>query len=189
STDSPRAPGLAHSPAQRHDLRRDYRLREHPRRGLDRLLRAVLQVRAVCRLPWPQRVSHAMGDAEVQEPEALAQESMDMAGEHGTTRSRAVRALALRCDGLFAVNGNAGWWEPCESRGSCTVLREPGGEIPPGHSPSRARTCEILVHWPGGGRAAAAASRGALSRCFHVPHAGSDAAGILRVEEAAGLGA
>ena len=54
---------------------------------------------------------------------------------------------------------------------------------------SRARTCEILVHWPGGGRAAATASRSALSRRFHVPHAGSDAAGILRVEEAAGLGA
>src|SRR5215510_11129146 len=27
--------------------------------------------------------------------------------------------------------------EPCESRGSCTVLGAPGGEIPPGDSPSR----------------------------------------------------
>src|SRR5260370_24299118 len=123
--------------AERHDLGRDYRLREHASRGLDRLLRAVLQVRAVCRLPWPQRVSHAMGDAEVQEPEALAQESVGLAGERGSTRSGPVRALALRCDGLFAVNGNAGWWEPCESRGSRTVLGEPGGEIPPGYSPLR----------------------------------------------------
>jgi group II intron reverse transcriptase/maturase len=30
----------------------------------------------------------------------------------------------------------AGQWEPDESRGSCPVLREPGGAIPPGHSPS-----------------------------------------------------
>ena len=48
---------------------------------------------------------------------------------------------------------------------------------------------KFLFIRPGGGRAAAAASRSALSRCFHVPHAGSDAAGIFRLEEAAGLGA
>lgn len=29
----------------------------------------------------------------------------------------------------------AGQWEPDESRGSSPVLREPGGEIPPGYSP------------------------------------------------------
>jgi hypothetical protein len=42
--DSTRDPGLAHSPAQRHDLRRGYRLREHPCRGLGRPLRAGVQV-------------------------------------------------------------------------------------------------------------------------------------------------
>ena len=41
-----------------------------------------------------------------------------------------VRALALRPHNL-----TAGRWEPCEPRGSRTVLREPGGEIPPGDSP------------------------------------------------------
>ena len=55
---------------------------------------------------------------------------------------------------------------------------------------SQARTCEILVHWPGRRKSSASC----LPECegtddFHVPHAGSDAAGILRVEEAAGLGA
>ena len=44
-----------------------------------------------------------------------------------------------------------------------------------------ARFAGVFRYWPGGGRAAAAASRSALSRRFHVPHAGSDAAGILRV--------
>ena len=39
----------------------------------------------------------------------------------------------------------AGQWEPDESRGSSPVLREPGGEIPPGHSPDR----DVLVPQPG----------------------------------------
>src|ERR1700691_264547 len=34
--------------------------------------------------------------------------------------------------------------EPCDSRGSCTVLGAPGGEIPPGDSSNR----EILI-WSG----------------------------------------
>src|SRR6266851_4451035 len=32
--------------------------------------------------------------------------------------------------------------EPCDSRGSCTVLGAPGGEIPPGDS-----TLKLLVQW------------------------------------------
>ena len=35
--------------------------------------------------------------------------------------------------GRWACGHEAGRWEPCESRGSRTVLREPGGAIPPGH--------------------------------------------------------
>src|SRR5947199_4283802 len=33
--------------------------------------------------------------------------------------------------------------EPCDSRGSCTVLGAPGGEIPPGDS-----TNPVLEHYP-----------------------------------------
>src|ERR1039457_1599652 len=58
-----------------------------------------------------------------------------MAGAHGTARPGHVRALAARGDSLFTLSGQAGWWEPCKSRGLRTVLGEPGGEIPPGYSP------------------------------------------------------
>ncbi|RJQ90436.1 IS3 family transposase, partial [Amycolatopsis panacis] len=55
-----------------------------------------------------------------------------MAEGRGWPCSLAVRALeARRC----AWTVTTGWWEPCKSRGLRTVLREPGGEIPPGHSP------------------------------------------------------
>src|SRR5215470_4315723 len=37
--------------------------------------------------------------------------------------------------GNWACGPTAGQWERCALRGACTVLREPGGEIPPGHSP------------------------------------------------------
>ena len=37
--------------------------------------------------------------------------------------------------GGWACGPTAGQWELCELRGSCTVLREPRGEIPLGHSP------------------------------------------------------
>ena len=36
--------------------------------------------------------------------------------------------------------------EPCELRGSRTVLGAPGGEIPPGDS-SEARKCRLLAHF------------------------------------------
>src|ERR1700739_1494600 len=36
--------------------------------------------------------------------------------------------------------------EPCDSRGSCTVLDAPGGEIPPGDSTSTPSTVE--ASWP-----------------------------------------
>src|SRR5262245_45973289 len=35
--------------------------------------------------------------------------------------------------------------EPCESRGSCTVLGAPGGEIPPGDSTSASTPQQISV--------------------------------------------
>src|SRR5713226_2487630 len=71
-----------------------------------------------------------------------------MAGAHGTACPGHVRALAARGDSLFTLNGQAGWWEPCKSRGLRTVLGEPGGEIPPGYSPSPATIGdrEIRVH-------------------------------------------
>ena len=34
----------------------------------------------------------------------------------------------------IARSEEEGWQEPCESRGSRTVLGGPGGEIPPGYS-------------------------------------------------------
>src|SRR6266542_1506135 len=37
--------------------------------------------------------------------------------------------------GDWACGPEAGQWEPCESRDSCTVPREPRGEIPLGYSP------------------------------------------------------
>src|ERR1700722_3885265 len=36
--------------------------------------------------------------------------------------------------------------EPCDSRGSCTVLGAPGGEIPPGDSSSRAFCSTATIH-------------------------------------------
>ena len=36
-------------------------------------------------------------------------------------------------------------WEPYEARVSRTVLRGPGGEIPPGYSLSRRRSCILLA--------------------------------------------
>ena len=39
------------------------------------------------------------------------------------------------CTGGWACGPRAGQWELCELRGSCTVLREPRGETPLGHSP------------------------------------------------------
>src|SRR5271163_4164910 len=42
------------------------------------------------------------------------------------------------------VMATAEQWEPYESRGSRTVLGEPGGESPPGHSSKRAvKTCPL----------------------------------------------
>src|SRR4051794_29096534 len=37
--------------------------------------------------------------------------------------------------GISSLHPNAGLWEPYDGRLSRTVLREPGGETPPGHSP------------------------------------------------------
>jgi len=31
--------------------------------------------------------------------------------------------------------GGFAWWKRCESRGSCTVLREASGEVPLAYSP------------------------------------------------------
>jgi RNA-directed DNA polymerase len=47
---------------------------------------------------------------------------------------RNARRSCLRTGG-WACGPMAGQWELCELRGSCTVLREPRGETPLGHSP------------------------------------------------------
>ena len=46
--------------------------------------------------------------------------------------------------GGWAYGPTAGQWELCELRGSCTVLREPRGETPLGHSPTSRP--EVTVH-------------------------------------------
>src|SRR3982751_1283818 len=57
-------------------------------------------------------------------------------GGHGRS-SRKLREGIRTCSltGVSASDHPAGRWEPCKSRGLRTVLREPGGEIPPGYSP------------------------------------------------------
>ena len=48
------------------------------------------------------------------------------------------------------VMATAGQWEPYESRGSRTVLGEPGGESPPGHSTTGVRSRgsgELAARW------------------------------------------
>ncbi|MGH3479460.1 MAG: group II intron reverse transcriptase/maturase [Nocardioidaceae bacterium] len=55
---------------------------------------------------------------------------------HGWPRSPGDLPACSRTGGSARVL-TAGQWEPDESRGSRPVLREPGGAIPPGHSPGR----------------------------------------------------
>src|SRR5262245_45771492 len=56
-------------------------------------------------------------------------------GERGTgSIGCAGRARGSLLTGLYAM-ATAGHREPCDSRGSCTVLGAPGGESPPGDSP------------------------------------------------------
>src|SRR5215813_4145835 len=57
------------------------------------------------------------------EPRALGTGSTDFVGRTGTCLRTGYYAMAT-----------AGHREPCESRGSCTVLGAPGGEIPLGDS-------------------------------------------------------
>jgi RNA-directed DNA polymerase len=51
----------------------------------------------------------------------------------------ALRDASQNCSrtGKWACGPLAGQWEPCEPRGSRTVLREPSGETPLGHSPAQ----------------------------------------------------
>ncbi len=125
--------------------------------GLDQLLRTLLQVHVVSSPTAHQRSSGALGHAQIQTvtPTRKASGRVDWrkpAGDpHDCSRT-----------GASASNLVAGRWEPCKPRGLSTVLRAPGGEIPPGYSLS---SCAAT---PGGDRA----GQGTVGRVAGTPGSG-----------------
>ena len=96
--------------------------------------------------PIPQthrRVSGALGNAEVQATERPPQAGLGVPG--GRVRHASQSSLLT---GEW-YEPTAGRWEPYESRGSRTVLREPGAAIAPGHSPRSGKP--EVVAWQGCG--------------------------------------
>ena len=102
----------------------------HPR--LDQLLQPLLQD-AVASDPEEDRcLCHSVGASEVQANAPPDQGRREI----GLTGYAAPNQRSLPT-GRYAM-ATAEHREPCESRGSCTVLGAPGGEIPPGELlPSR----------------------------------------------------
>ena len=109
---------------ERNTPHRDSTGDQQNRARMDQLLREVLPVDVDPIAQKHRHVFGAMGDAQVQATEAPPYAGMGVSGRRGNTRAR---------DSLLTGESYAHsteWWEPYESRGSRTVLREPGAATP-----------------------------------------------------------
>ena len=149
----PEDQGLAPQPSHWADPVRSRHGHQRPGQRLDQLLWSLLPLRVVLPCNAYQRASRSMGDAEVQTAARPTNQGMGLAGCCPTAPPWPLRPLAHAskhpqptCGGRMRRESHV---RSCESGtvrfpsrhspdSSRPVLREPGGETPPGHSPEAA---------------------------------------------------
>ncbi len=118
------------APPQWHGLVRPRLGHQPPGARLDQLLRGLLLLRDDLPGQAHRPASCPMGHAEVQATAGQAGHGLGLAERCSSAPPQALRPLAPCLAHLRPASG-----EPYDGRPSRTVLREPGGVIPPGHSP------------------------------------------------------